>query len=141
MPWHGFKQKKENTVSAISKVYGCNAGIELAETRLSSVKRSQAVRIYYGTKTAVETVRQPEFDCQATYRASVVSQFRRHFWCHYKLFWRPEYVCLNSIESPPTQSQCCKRKLIDIALTVIHILLRETQEIAPEQKAFEKVHS
>ncbi len=82
MFWHdllNFKQKKENTVSAISKGYVCKAGIELAETRLSSGKRSQAIRIYFGTKTVVETVRQHEFESQATYRVSVVSQFRRDF--------------------------------------------------------------
>ncbi len=40
-----FKQKKGYTVSAISKVYDCNPGIEMAKTRLSLDKRIQAVRI------------------------------------------------------------------------------------------------
>ncbi len=58
LPWPdfpSFKQKKRNTVGAISKVYVWNAEIELVETRLSLDKRIQAVRIYYGTKNVAET--------------------------------------------------------------------------------------
>ncbi len=68
LSWHDFltfKQKKENTESAISKVYDCNAGIELAETRLSLNERIHAVRIHYLTKNAVKTVRQLQFECEA----------------------------------------------------------------------------
>ncbi len=43
----------------------CNAGIELARTRVSLIKRIQAERIYYGTKNDVETVRQFQFECEA----------------------------------------------------------------------------
>ncbi len=118
------------------------AALELnwRRTRLSLIERSQDVRIYYGTKTVVETVRQPEFECQATYRTLVVSQFRRHFWCHNK-FWRREYVCLNSIESPPTQSQLATVNFRYCAYSNSPILQFETQEIVPERKAFENGHS
>ncbi len=66
-------------ISAISKVYGCHAGIELAETPLSLDKRIQAVRIHYGTKNAVGTVRQFQFECEETSDLQVASEFRRHF--------------------------------------------------------------
>ncbi len=81
LSWHdfsSFKQKKGNTISAISKVYDCNAGIELAETRLSLDKRIQAVRIYYGAKNVVETVRQLQFECEATSELQF-PLFRWHF--------------------------------------------------------------
>ncbi len=58
-----FELKKEYTVSAITKGYVCNAGIELTGTCLSLDKLFQAVRIYYGTKKNVETARQHKFEC------------------------------------------------------------------------------
>ncbi len=42
-------QEGEVTLNSISKVYDCNAGIELAETLLIFGKRIQAVRACYGT--------------------------------------------------------------------------------------------
>ncbi len=58
-------EEGEFIVSAISKNSNCNVGIELAESRLSVIRRIRAVRNYYGTKNAVETVTQLQFECEA----------------------------------------------------------------------------
>ncbi len=65
LSWHDFLsfryRRRRITVSTISNVYDCNAGIALAETRLCLDKRIQAVGTYYATKNAVETVIQLKF--------------------------------------------------------------------------------
>ncbi len=63
-----FRQKKENTASAISKVCDRYAGIELAEARLSINKRIQAVRIHYLTKNAAETMRKLQIECMRQFQ-------------------------------------------------------------------------
>ncbi len=54
-------------------------GIELAETRLSVDKRILAVRNYYGTKNAVETVRQLQFECKAKSELQLSNSFDDSF--------------------------------------------------------------
>ncbi len=58
--------------------------IELEVTSLSLGKRIQAFRIYYGTKNAVQTVRQLKIPKLSYTKIEVASQFRRHFQSHNK---------------------------------------------------------
>ncbi len=72
-------RRRRITVSKISKVYDCNAGIVYLESRLSLDKRIQAVRAYYRTKNAFETVLQLKFWNCLTHSNLVFSQFLRRF--------------------------------------------------------------
>ncbi len=58
-----------------SKDNDCNVGIELAETPLSLDKRIQAIRIHYGTKNTVGTVRQFQYECEETSELQLPQSF------------------------------------------------------------------
>ncbi len=55
--------------------FDCSARIGLAWTRLILDKRFQAVGIYYWTKNAVKTVKQLQFECEATFRTQFFHSF------------------------------------------------------------------
>ncbi len=57
------------------RMFTINAGIELAETRLSLNERIHAVRIHYLTKNAVKTVIQLQFECEAISKLQLYHSF------------------------------------------------------------------